>query len=226
MKNNMKLQLDNLFSEFDKLQKKFGDKKLDSVYGCGEVKRPEICFVFMNPTAKNVATDKKWQGIKAPWIGTKNIWKMFFQLGFLDDKIFDEIKNKIPKDWDYGFAEKVYKEIKNKKAYITNLSKATKTTAENPKNSEFREYLKLFEEEISYLKPKIIITFGNQVSSIVLGANIKVGENRKKVFEYKIKNKTFKVFPLYYPVGQGQRNIGKTKSDLKWILKKYINADL
>ena len=30
---------------------------------------------------------------------------------------------------------------------------------------------------------------------------------------------SFSVFPVYYPVGQGLRNINKAKEDLSWIIK-------
>ncbi|KKP29559.1 MAG: phage SPO1 DNA polymerase-related protein [Parcubacteria group bacterium GW2011_GWA2_31_28] len=69
------MQVTSLFEEFDKLQSIHGDKDLDSIYGCGEINNPSLCLVFMNPTARNVSSDKKWNCLKAPWIGTKNIWK-------------------------------------------------------------------------------------------------------------------------------------------------------
>jgi hypothetical protein len=55
----MKLQTEKLFSEFDKLQKKYGSEKLDAIYGAGRIKNPKIVFVFMNPTVRNIASDKK-----------------------------------------------------------------------------------------------------------------------------------------------------------------------
>lgn len=42
----------------------------------------------MNPTGKNVASYDGWKGLKAPWIGTKNIWNLFYNLNLLDGKIF------------------------------------------------------------------------------------------------------------------------------------------
>ncbi len=62
------MQITNLFPYFDELQKVYGDSNLDAIYGCGEIHNPDICFVFMNPTSRNVATNKDWKGLKAPWI--------------------------------------------------------------------------------------------------------------------------------------------------------------
>jgi hypothetical protein len=216
------MQIKKLFKEFDALQEIHGDKNLNAIYGSGKISNPDICLVFMNPTAKNVSSNKSWGGIKAPWIGTKNVWNMFFQLGLLNEEVIDEINAKKPNDWDYKFAEAIYKEIARRSIYITNLSKATQIDARPLPDKVFKEYLDIFKDEISIIQPKIIITFGNQVSSVLLDKNIKVGEYRKKFEELKIKNKTYKVFPVYYPVGQGMRNIKIAKEDIGWILKNFI----
>lgn len=117
-------------------------------------KNPDICFVFMNPTGKNIASDKSWKGRKSPWLGTKNIWKLFYKV----DLLF---------------------------------------------------------KEINIIKPKIIITFGNQVSSIILNKKISVSENRKKCYRIQINKNEYKVYPVYYPVGNGIFNIDKSIEDIK-----------
>ncbi len=216
------MQIKKLFKEFDSLQKLYGDKNLDAIYGCGNIGNPNVCLVFMNPTARNVAATTSWKGLKAPWIGTKNVWNMFFNLGLLDEKIVNEINSKKPNDWDYKFAKDVYKEVFNNSIYITNLSKATQIDARPLPDKVFKEYLNIFKHEVDIIKPKIIITFGNQVSSVLLNKNIKVGKYRKKFEELKINNVAYKVFPVYYPVGQGMRNIKIAKEDIGWIFKNFI----
>ncbi len=206
-----KLQVAELFREFDRMQVKYGDNDLDAIYGAGEIKNPDLCFVFMNPTSRNVSSKKSWKGLKAPWIGTKNVWKMFYEIGIFDKKLLEDIENKRPDDWDYKFATDVYSKVRDKSIYITNLSKATQKDARPLKNSVFREYLNLFKKEISIIKPKIIVSFGNQVSSILMGKNIKVSEYRKKFETISAAGYTAKVFPVYYPVGQGMRNIKKLR---------------
>lgn len=215
------MQINSLKPEFDKLQKKFGEKTLNSIYGAGCLNNPDICFVFMNPTGRNVSTNKKWKGIKAPWIGTKTVWKLFYQLDLLDKDIYKDIEEMKPLDWNEGFSEKVYKNISEKSIYITNLSKSTQIDAKHLPDSVFREYLPIFLKEMEIIKPKIIITFGNQVSSVLLDQPIKVSDYRKKFLPLKIKNNIYPIYPVYYPVGQGMRNIDKAIKDLKWIKKKY-----
>ncbi len=52
------MTLDDLKIEYDKLQLKYGAKELDSIYNGGCIDNPDICFVFMNPTGKNIASSK------------------------------------------------------------------------------------------------------------------------------------------------------------------------
>ena len=64
-----------------------------------------------------------------------------------------------------------------------------------------------------------IISFGNQVSSILLGKNIKVSEYKGNESQpLNIKCKMFNVYSAYYPVGQGMRNIGKAIERIKNIV--------
>ncbi|MCX6823235.1 MAG: hypothetical protein NTX91_04585 [candidate division SR1 bacterium] len=212
------MQLTHLFPTFDALQKIYGEKTLDAIYGCGKIDKPKVCLVFMNPTARNAAANKQWKGIKAPRISTKNVWNMFHQLGFFDKQFIDEINSKKPSDRDYAFAEKAYKKVAENNIYITNLSKATQIDARPLPNDVFRNYLDIFKQEIDTVQPQVIITFGNQVSSVLLDQNIKVGEYRKRHELLDINNKKYKVFPVYYPVGQGMRNIKIAQEDIKWIL--------
>ena len=45
----------------------------------------------MNPTGRNMAADRGWKEKRSTWIGTKNIWKLFYSIGLLDEKIYKEI---------------------------------------------------------------------------------------------------------------------------------------
>ena len=85
------MQIKDLNTKYDKMQKKYGDKKLSSIYNGGCEENPDICFVFMNPTGRNVASELSWNGRRSPWIGTKNIWKLFYNIGLLDKDIYDKI---------------------------------------------------------------------------------------------------------------------------------------
>lgn len=213
-------ELEILKKSYDRLQKKYGAKELDSIYFGGDM-NPDFYFVFMNPTGRNIASFKTWEGRKSPWIGTKNIWTLFYKIGLIGEDLYLKIREKTPKDWDYAFADEVYEEVKKKHYFLTNLGKCTQLDARPLPDSVLESYLNLLKREISIVKPKIIITFGNQVSSIILGKKISVSECRKQCFEKKIHGVTYKIFPVYYPVGNGIFNIDKAIEDILWIMEEY-----
>ena len=216
------MKLSSLKKEYDRLQLKYGAKELNAIYNGGCDENPDICFVFMNPTGRNIASSKEWKGIKSPWIGTKNIWDLFYWTNLLDEDLYKKIKSIKGTEWTEEFAEEVYNNVKKHKYFITNLGKCTQVDARSLPDSYFTEYLELLEKEISIIKPKVIILFGNQVSSIVLNKKISVSQTRKQVFEKSIKRKIYKFYPVYYPVGNGRFNIDKAVEDIKWIIENEI----
>ncbi len=216
------MQLEDLRIEYDKLQQKYGAKELDSIYNGGCEENPDICFVFMNPTGRNIASSKEWRGLKSPWIGTKNIWNLFYKLGLTDATIFNQIRNIKGKEWTEDFANQVYNDVIKHKYFITNLGKCTQVDARELPDSVYQKYLNLLEKEIEIINPKVVILFGNQVSSIVLNEKISVSQCRKKVFEKEINSKKYKFYPVYYPVGNGSFNVDKSIEDINWIMEKEL----
>ena len=162
---------------------------------------------------------------KITWLGTKNIWKLFYKVNLLSEDILNQINEKKPKDWDYQFCDYVYDEISKNKVFITNLGKCTQIDARPLPNEVLKKYLDLLFKEIDIIKPKVIIAFGNQVSSIILNKKISVSENRKVCHKIEINNNEYKVYPVYYPVGNGIFNIDKSIEDIKWIIENEIKEN-
>ena len=106
--------------------------------------------------------------------------------------------------------------------FITNLGKCTQIDARPLSDEVLKKYLKLLYKEFEIIKPRVIITFGNQVSSIVLNKKISVSENRKVCHELVINKKKYKVYAVYYPVGNGIFNIDKSIEDIKWIIDNEL----
>ena len=172
----------------------------------------------MNPTGKNISSEKSWQGLRAPWIGTKQVWKLFYNLNLLGENLYIKIQKSKPNYWDPSFAKEVYENISDYKVYITNLAKCTQLDARPLKNFVFQEYLSLMFKEISIINPLNIITFGNQVSSILLNTPTRVSDfkgDEHKIL--KINNINYKIYPTHYPVGQGARNMPLAIERIKTI---------
>lgn len=216
------MNLEDLNKEYDKLQKKYGALELNSIYNGGYTNGPDICFVFMNPTGRNIASVRDWKGIRSPWIGTKNIWDLFYPLNLLDEDIYHKIKTIRGSEWTPDFAEEVYDNVKKHKYFITNLGKCTQIDARELPDSVYIQYLHLLEKEFEIIKPKVIILFGNQVSSIVLNQKISVSQVRKQLFIKKVNGIDYRFYSVYYPIGNGRFNIDKSIEDIKWIMDKEL----
>lgn len=217
------MTLEDLTKEYDKLQNKYGAKELDSIYNGGCINNPDFCFVFMNPTQRNIASSKNWKGIKSPWIGTKNIWDLFFALNLIDEEIYTKIKTIKGCEWTEEFAKLVYDDVTKHKYFITNLGKCTQVDARVLPDSVYEKYLHLLYHEFDIINPKVIILFGNQVSSIVLDEKISVSKVRKKCFQKEINGRTYKFYSIFYPIGNGRFNINKSIEDIKYIMTKELS---
>ena len=135
------MEWENLINKYREMQQKYGARNLDPIISGGCNTNPKLCFVFMNPTGRNIASDPAWEGLKSPWLGTKNIWKLFHLSQIIDKEIFDETQYRRPIDWDYEFSKRVYDGITEKSVYITNLAKCTQEDARPLPNTVFKTVL-------------------------------------------------------------------------------------
>ena len=142
------MKIEELNKEYDKLQCLYGDKNLKSIYNGGCINSPDICFVFMNPTGRNIASSPNLNGRRSPWIGIKNIWKLFYKINLLDECIYEKIIQKKPYEWNEEFADVVYDNVEKHKYFITNLGKCTQVDARVISNSVYVKYLNLLLKEI------------------------------------------------------------------------------
>lgn len=211
----MKLQVKSFSKELDRLQKIYGDPGFLAIYGAGCIKNPKLFFLLMNPTGKNISAQKSWSGLRMPWLGTKNIWKLLFKLDLLSKETFEKTQKLKMDEWTSKFSIELYRELAKNKVYLTSLGKCTQKDARPLPNKVFQAYLLQTLREIKKVNPQYIISFGNQVSSIILNKLIRVSDYSKKSEVIFIQSKKFLVFPTFYPVGQGLRNMDKAVKRIK-----------
>ena len=60
---------------------------------------------------------------------------------------------------------------------------------------------------------------------VILNKKISVSENRKKCHKIQINKNKYKIYPVYYPVGNGIFNIDKSIEDIKWIIENEIKKE-
>lgn len=212
-----RLQVTHLHQHFDRLQYEFWDSSYKAVYGAWCIQQPEICFVFMNPTARNISAHPEREGIRAPWLWLKQTWRMFHELGFISEELLHTIQT-LKSCREISFVEELYQYLSSQSVYITNLAKCTQSDAKHLKDTVFKEYLPLLREEIAYVKPKKIVTFGNQVSTILLWKSTLVGSYADTHHDIlSIWGDDYSIYPCRYPVGMGYRNIHKALERLHAI---------
>lgn len=214
------LQITELFPEIYELHKTYGSKDCEPIFGGGQINNPKVCLIFMNPTARNVSANRQWTGLRAPWLGTKNVWMMLSKLGLLkNENLLDQIKVMKPENWTVEFATQLYQELADESIYITNIAKCTQDDARPLSNIVYKEYLPSTLQELEFVNPKFTFCFGNQVSSIILGKSISVSKYLNDEYEtLNVNNKTLKIYPTFYPVGQGMRNMARAIDRIQRVL--------
>lgn len=166
-------------------------------------------FVFINPTKRNISSDPFWQGPRFPFIGTKQVWRIFHRAGLFDDVLMENINSQ--HTWTVDFTNEVLRFLQRKKFYFTNIVKWTGHDATLPDAEKINLFLPILEREIELVKPEFIVTFGLIPFERLAKQKIKLGEYyyatmRRRVlrpFEIMINSTRTKIIPCYFPIGRG-----------------------
>ncbi|MBN1644964.1 hypothetical protein JW851_02925 [Candidatus Woesearchaeota archaeon] len=187
----------------------FPKNNLKPIMGNGKIDNPKIMFVFINPTIRNISSNPSWKSFRAPFIGTKQVWRIFHKAGLFDSELIYRINNSAV--WSVGFAETVYKFLEKKGFYFTNIVKWTGQDAALPDSQKIGLFLPILEKEIELVNPKYIVAFGLIPFKHLTKKDIKLSDyflkvkknNRLDSFDVQIGSKTRKIIPCYFPVGRG-----------------------
>ena len=202
--------LNNLWKEIIKLNKdNFPDNELMPIFGNGKINKPKFMFIFINPTIRNTSSNKLWNGPRFPFIGTKQIWRIFYKSGLFSDELIKKIEKN--SDWSLELAKEVLDFLKNNSFYFTNIVKWTGYDSKLPDSKKIKLFLPILENEIGIIRPKFIVTFGlipfEKLTKQKINLNnyyIKVMKNKElEFYEIVINSKRYKVIPCYFPTGRG-----------------------
>lgn len=180
------------------------------ILGNGKSFKPKIMFIFINPTARNISSDKSWQGPRFPFIGTKQVWRVFHRAGMFDDELMKAINNS--SIWSVEFTNKVLMFLQERGFYITNIVKWTGHDATLPDSEKINLFLPVLKKEIELVQPEHIVTFGMIPYERLTNQKIKLKDyysgniknNNLKTFETEVNSIKTKVIPCYFPVGRGE----------------------
>lgn len=225
MMNNIH-NLEELWNYTGELSKThFPDNDLMPILGGGKEKNPKLMIVFINPTIRNISSDRNWNGPRFPFIGRKRPWDIFYDIGLFDAGLMYRIKN--TSYWSLDLTEKVLRFMRNNGLYFTNLVKNTGHNADLPNAKQIKLYLPILLREIELVGPEYIIAFGSMVIKALTKQSIKLFEyyeslqrtNKVMILEIKTSSGNFKVVPCYYPIGRG--NTKRAAEILKKFLSQY-----
>jgi uracil-DNA glycosylase len=217
--------LKSLWKEVYEANKKHFPGPFMPILGGGCVFRPKIMFVFINPTARNISSDPGWKGPRFPFIGTKQVWRIFHRAGLFDDGLMAAIE-KSP--WTVEFANRVMGFLEEKRFYITNIVKWTGADATLPDPAKINLFLPLFVREMEIVQPEHIVTFGLIPFERLTSKKINLGEyytesvKSRRLRSYDLVGSSFKtkVIPCYFPVGRG--NPRQAVELLKMVNKQIL----
>lgn len=200
----------SLWEQVHKLHRRhFPNHHLAPVLGGGQTVNPEVMFVFINPTARNISSDPNWPGPRFPFIGTKPIWRVFHRAGFLDSVLIRRIEQNSL--WSIGLAEEVEEFLRKKGLYLTNLVKWTGPDGSLPDKKKIALFLPLMIREVELVAPRYIVTFGSLPFEYLTGRKIKLSDYYDEISlsgrlvpqSVRIGNFVAEVVPCYFPVGRG-----------------------
>ena len=187
----------------------FSENRLMPILGGGKTHRPKMMLVFINPTARNISSNPDWKGPRFPFIGTKQVWRIFHRAGLLENSLARQIE--ADPNWTTKFTEKVLKFLSDKGIYVTNIVKWTGHDATLPDREKVKLFLPILEREIELVEPESIVTFGLIPFEHLVHQKIKladyhakaVQDKRLEPFDVQIGSFKAKILPCYFPVGRG-----------------------
>ncbi|MEX1061804.1 MAG: uracil-DNA glycosylase family protein [Patescibacteria group bacterium] len=202
--------LSALWQEVEELNRRnFPKSNLKPILGGGKDNRPEIMFVFINPTYRNISAHPAWSGPRYPFIGTREVWRIFNRAGFLPSNLMKKIESFIP--WPVGLAEELEEFLKEEGLYLTNLVKWTGEDSTLPDFKKIALFRPLLLREIELVEPRYIVAFGLLPFKHLTGKTIKMGDyygevkatGRLAAYPLQEAFSTGQVIPCYFPVGRG-----------------------
>lgn len=183
--------------------------RLRHILGGGAVDRPDYFFVLINPTYRNVTSNPDHRGIRIPFMGVSNFWRVLVESGFLPKELYRVTEKKC---WEMGDIETVAAALKEARLYLTNLVKCCGADASLPNKERVGFQAKFLMEEIRIVEPKLIVTFGLLPFQTLTGRPIKLSDHLERArcgsldFYQSVPMVKFsyKVFPTFFPVGRGR----------------------
>ena len=182
---------------------------LASIYGGGDIDRPRLALVFMNPTRRNVSSRPDWTGPRLPFIGISRFWTWLNQCQLLAQDPIQEL-NQPPDQLTPATVRGLEKYLIEAGLYITNVIKETADNSQLPRAAVFKRYQALLYREMTIIQPQLIVAFGLEAHKSLTGITIRLEEiYQRSLTRHKVPIvgdcQNIPVAPCYFPIGRGNR---------------------
>jgi len=183
--------------------------KLQHILGGGAIDNPDYFFVLINPTYRNITSDPNHRGLRIPFMGVSNFWRVLVEAGFLPREIYQTTEKRL---WNCTDIHTVANTLKEVGLYLTNLVKCCANDASPPSVEAVKHHTEILMEEIQIVEPKLIVAFGLLPFQALTGQSIRLSDHLNRArrgdldFYETILNGSvaYKVFPTFFPVGRGK----------------------
>jgi len=178
---------------------KASKNKLQHIYGFGAIK-PRLMLILVNPTYRNLSSAPDYNGPRFPFIGVRQFWRVLADGRLISKKVAYSLP--LRSEWNREHTEAVQKELIKNRIFLTNIVKCCYNHANYPPRKVIEDQLRILEEEVSIVKPKQIIAFGELVF---------------KTLTNKLPLLDMLVTRCYFPIGRGNpKKAAEVLRKLKW----------
>lgn len=177
---------------------------LRHIHGHGAME-PRLMLVLVNPTYRNISSDKSYHGDRFPFIGVRHFWRVMADGGLIDAKTAEGLP--VASGWTEKHTDAVRQELFDNKLFLTNVVKCCYPHSNYPAGEVIREHAAFLADEIRTVRPKRIVAFGGLVYKTLTGKTVKLSEywsGKPETATENISGLDTDVIPCYFPVGRGK----------------------
>lgn len=178
------------------------------VPGGGCVDQPDVMFIFINPTVRNISAHADWIGPRFPFAGKPKLWQILAESGFVRADLPQDMLMLGPTP---EMVEVLIAETQRQRLYLTNAVKCVDTGSNLPTAARVAAAWSFLQHEIALIRPKLIVTFGlipfRQLTSMDIRLADQLWETQGGSCPFfpsqPIAGESYSVFPCYFPTGRG-----------------------
>ncbi len=179
--------------------------KLQHIHGFGAI-NPRLMLILINPTYRNLSSRPGYKGIRFPFIGVRQFWRVLADGGLINKKVAYGLPKR--SDWDTDHTRQIQKELIKNKFFLTNIVKCCYSHGKYPSREVIHDQLNILKEEVRLVNPKYIVAFGALVFKTLTGKNIKMSDYLRnfsvtRIVSEKISGLDVPVILCYFPIGRG-----------------------